>query len=95
MLCEIDFGEAAFTGESIDATQGDIEQLVVADLDGDGDDEALASFEFVQPSAGPGAPGDLAALLLVDVNSREADTVLLSAIEQDADDELGFGVIEQ
>ena len=90
-----DLGEAAFTGVSVDATLGDIEQLVVADLDGDGDDEALASFEFVQPIAGPGAPGDLAALLVVDVNSREADTVLLSAIEQDADDELGFGVIEQ
>lgn len=77
-------GEAAFAGEPVDATQGDIEQLVVADLDGDGTDEALASFEFVQPSAGPGAPGDLAALLVIDVDTRAAETVLLTAVDQDA-----------
>ncbi|HUV17467.1 MAG TPA: hypothetical protein VMW33_03205, partial [Ilumatobacteraceae bacterium] len=56
-------GEAAFEDEPVDATQGAVEQLVVTDLDGDGDDEALVSFEFVQPSAAPGVPGDLAALL--------------------------------
>jgi hypothetical protein len=78
-------GEAAFTGESVDATKGDIEQLVVADLDGDGDDEALAAFEFIQPSVGPGAAGDLASLLVIDVTTRAADTVLLSAIDQGAD----------
>ena len=88
-------GEAAFAGEGVDATRGDIEQLVVADLDGDGDGEALASFEFVQPSAGPGAPGDLAALLVVDVSTRAADTVLLSAIEEVPDEELSVGVIER
>ncbi len=78
-------GEAAFAGESVDATKGDIEQLVVADLDGDGDDEALASFEFTQPSVGPGAAGDLASLLVIDVTTRAADTVLLSTIDQSAD----------
>ena len=87
-------GEAAFEGEPVDASQGEIEQLVVADLDGDGDDEALASFEFVQPSAGPGAPGDLAALLVVDVETRAADTVLLTAVDQDADEET-FPLIER
>jgi hypothetical protein len=79
-------GEAAFAGEPIDASRGAIEQLVVADLDGDGDDEALASFEFVQPSAGPGAPGDLTALLLIDATTRAADTVQLWTVDQDADD---------
>jgi hypothetical protein len=79
-------GEAAFEGEAVDATRGAVEQLVVADLDGDGDDEALVSFEFVQPSAGPGAPGDLAALLLIDATTREASTVLLSAVADEAGD---------
>jgi len=78
-----DLGEAAFAGDAVDASQGAIEQLVVADLDGDGDDEALAAFEYIQPSAGPGAPGDLAALLLIDVNTRTSSTVLQSFVELD------------
>lgn len=90
-------GEAAFEDEAVDATLGAVEQLVVTDLDGDGDDEALVSFEFFQPSAGPGAPGDLAALLLIDATSRAADTVLLSAVPDDAGDGTGesFEVIER
>jgi hypothetical protein len=88
-------GEAAFADEPVDATQGAIEQVVVADLDGDGTDEALASFEFVQPSAGPGAPGDLAALLLIDVDTRDADTVLLSSVDQDIADDGSFELIER
>ena len=88
-------GEAAFADEPVDATQGSIEQLVVADLDGDGDDEALVSFEFVQPVAGrPGVPGDLAALLVIDATTRAADTVLLSSVDQDAGDE-SFALIER
>lgn len=78
-------GEAAFEDEAVDASQGAVEQLVVTDLDGDGDDEALVSFEFVQPSI-VGAPGDLAALLVIDATTREADTVLLSAVPDDAGD---------
>jgi hypothetical protein len=90
-------GEAAFEDEAVDATQGGVEQLVVTDLDGDGDDEALVSFEFVQPSAGPGAPGDIAALLVIDATTRAADTVLRSAVPADADDGTGgsFEVIER
>ena len=72
-------GEAAFAGDPVDATQGSIEQLVVTDLDGDGDDEALAAFEYVQPGAGPGTPGDLAALLLVDATTRASSTALSSS----------------
>jgi hypothetical protein len=87
-------GEAAFADEPVDASQGDIEQLVVADLDGDGDDEALATFEYVQPSAGPGAPGDHAALLLIDTTTRATDTLLLWTIDQDADDD-AFDYIER
>ena len=87
-------GEAAFSGRPVDASQGTIEQVVVADLDGDGNDEALAAFEFVQPSAGPGAPGDLAALLVIDVDTRAADTVLLSAVDEDLDADT-FPLIER
>ena len=88
-------GEAAFEDEAVDATAGAVEQLVVTDLDGDGDDEALVSFEFVQPSAGPGAPGDLAALLAIDATTRDTETVLLSAIPEDAGDEGSFDIIER
>ena len=87
-------GEAAFSGEPVDASQGAIEQVVVADLDGDGDDEALTAFEFVQPSIGPGAPGDLAALLVIDVDTRAAETLLLSAVDEDVDAET-FPLIER
>ncbi|MGE5210399.1 MAG: hypothetical protein ACM3MM_04000 [Acidobacteriota bacterium] len=88
-------GEAAFEDEDVDATRGAVEQLVVTDLDGDGDDEALVSFEFVQPSAGPGAPGDLAALLIVDATTRAADTVLLSAVPADTGDDGPFEITER
>jgi hypothetical protein len=89
-------GVAAFADEPVDAEQGAIEQLVVADLDGDGDDEALASFEFIQPSAGPGAPGDLAALLVIDATTRAADTVLLSAVPAvDDGEDPSFEIIER
>jgi hypothetical protein len=87
-------GEASFDGEPVDATQGDVEQLVVADLDNDGDDEALVAFEFVQPSAAPGVPGDLATILLVDVDTREASTVLQSLVDQELDEDT-FPLIER
>ncbi len=90
-------GAAAFDDEPVDGASGTVEQLVVTDLDGDGDDEALVSFEFIQPSAGPGAAGDLAALLVVDATTRAAETVLLSAVpEQDPDaDTASFEIIER
>ena len=87
-------GEASFDGEPVDATQGNVEQLVVADLDNDGDDEALVAFEFVQPSAAPGSPGDLAAILLVDVDTRSASTVLQSLVPADIDENT-FPLIER
>ncbi len=88
-------GEAAFEDVAVDATQGAIEQLVVTDLDGDGDDEALVSFEFIQPSAGPGAPGDLAALLVIDATTRASQTVLLSVVPEPDPDDVSFDIIER
>ncbi len=59
-------GEAAFTDAPVDATLGEVEQILLADLDGDGDEEALVVFEHVDPTAATGAPGDLAAVLAID-----------------------------
>jgi hypothetical protein len=71
-----------FAGEPVDASRGAIQQLVVTDLDGDGDDEALLAFEFVQPSAGPGTPGDLSAVVLVDTATRNASAVRRTFTDQ-------------
>lgn len=52
------------------------------------------TFEFVQPSAATGAPGDLATLLLVDVETRATVTVLQSLVDETID-ETTFPVIER
>ncbi|MGI9646823.1 MAG: FG-GAP repeat domain-containing protein [Ilumatobacteraceae bacterium] len=66
-------GEAAFADAPVDATQGEVEQIVLADLDGDGDEEALVVFEHVDPSAATGAPGDLAAVVAIEGNFVATD----------------------
>lgn len=76
-------GESIFDQQPVDASSGSVEQVVVADLDGDGDSEALVVFEFIQPSAGPGSPGDFAALFVVDTDTREASTMLENSIDVD------------
>jgi hypothetical protein len=61
-------GESIFAGDPVDATQGRVVQTVVADLDGDDDEEAIVVFEYIQPSI-VGAPGDLAAVFAIDTAS--------------------------
>ena len=78
-------GADAFTGDPVDASLGAVDQLVVTDLDGDGDDEALVVFEYVQADSIRGAPGDLASVLLVDATTREPSTVLQSFVDEDLD----------
>ncbi len=78
-------GVDAFTGDPVDASLGAVDQLVVTDLDGDGDDEALVVFEYVQANSIRGAPGDLSSVLLVDATTRESSTVLQSFVDQDLD----------
>lgn len=85
-------GEAAFAGDPVDATLGAVRQVVIADLDGDGDDEAITVFEHVEPDTIVGAPGDFSAVLLVDTATREASTVEQAFVDQDVDPEL-FPVI--
>ena len=95
-----ELGEGAFDEFDVDATAGAVEQLVIADLDGDGNTEALVVFERVQePTAGSpevvlGSPGDFSGLLLVDTESRAATTVLSSVVIDDGD-ELSIEFLEQ
>jgi len=86
-------GEDAFDGDPVDASTGKVEQIVVADLDGDGDDEAIVTFEHVQDPALPGSIGDLAAVLLVDTTSRSSQNVISNSVEDDGED--SFAIIER
>ena len=58
-------GVAAFEGTGVDAAGGTIQQIVVTDLDGDGDDESLVTF----------GGSDFSALLLIDADSGRSLTV--------------------
>jgi hypothetical protein len=68
-------GAAGLTGTAVDATKGTIGQLVIADLDGDGDDEALMVYEKVTADSIRGASGDFSSLSLVEVPTRTATTI--------------------
>lgn len=68
-------GQAAFAGTAVDASLGAAQQLVVTDLDGDGDSEALMVYEYIKPGTVRGAAGDLASVLLVDATTRTSSTV--------------------
>jgi hypothetical protein len=58
-------GRAAFEDTGVDPTSGTIQQIVVSDLDGDGDDESLVAF---------GGTG-FSTLLLIDADSGASLTV--------------------
>lgn len=62
-------GQAAFAGTGVDASSGAIQQLVVADLDGDGDTESLVAF---------GGDG-FSTLLLIDANTGASIRIARSA----------------
>lgn len=68
-------GQAVFAADPIDASVGAVEQIVLADLDGDGDEEALVVFEHVDTTGITGTPGDLSALLLIDTATGASTTV--------------------
>jgi hypothetical protein len=87
-------GQTAFAGAPVDASLGRVVQTVIADLDGDGDDEAVVAFEHVPNPGLPGSPGDLAALLLVDTESRTATTLLREFVPTTAD-QFSDGLISQ
>jgi len=68
-------GQAVFAADPVDAALGAVDQIVLADLDGDGDEEALVVFEYVDPNGITGTPGDLSALLLIDTATGASTTV--------------------
>jgi len=78
-----ELGTAVLANEAVDASLGTVGQVVVTDLDGDGDDEAIVAFDHIQPSAGPGAVGDFAALFLVDADTKATSPVFSSVVTAD------------
>ncbi len=88
-------GEDAFAEEQVDASLGSVRQIVVADLDGDGDDEAIVGFERIENTDVPGSAGDLAAMLLVDTTSRSSKTISSNNVEGDGSEEDFFPIIER
>ncbi len=87
--------EAVFAGADVDATAGSIVQTIVTDLDGDGNTEALVVFESIDVDPGPGTPGELSAVLLIDTESRATSTVLRSFVPPDDGDPTTFDVIDR
>lgn len=86
-------GEALFADSPIDPSLGDVVQIVLADLDGDADEEALVVFEHVQDSI-MGAPGDLAAVFLVDTATGETSE-LFSTFVAEAEDGTPTDIIDR
>ena len=68
---------------------------MLADLDGDGDEEALVVFEFVDATPIVGTPGDLAILLLVDTASGVTTPIVSSFVPPDDGDETTFEIIDR
>ena len=78
-----ELARAMLVDSAVDTSVGAVQQVVVTDLDGDGDDEAIVAFDHIQPSAGPGAVGDFAALFLVDTDTRATHPVFDAAVVAD------------
>lgn len=87
-------GETALADIAVDSSLGEVEQTVVADLDGDGDEEALVAYEYVQQSI-VGAPGDLAALLLIDTATGDSQLLEASAVGPDDGDDTTIELIQR
>jgi hypothetical protein len=64
----VEAGRAAFAGTVVDAVDGAVSQVVVSDLDGDGDSESLVTF----------GGGGYSALLLIDADSGTSLTIARS-----------------
>lgn len=77
-------GQAAFAGSPVDASLGEVAQIVLSDLDGDGSDEAVVVFEYAPDAllGDPGRPGHFAAVLLVDPDTGATSTITSNFIDQ-------------
>lgn len=85
-------GVALFADDAVDAASGRVDQIVVADVDGDGDTESLVVFgSDPGPTAGAGFSG----LLLVDADSGAATTIEKSVGQEDPGQEGVFSTFER
>jgi len=77
-------GQAAFAVSPVDASLGEVAQIVLADLDADGADEAVVAFEFAPDTlpGDPGVPGHFAAMVLVDPATGASSTITSNFIDQ-------------
>ncbi|BAN02536.1 hypothetical protein [Ilumatobacter coccineus] len=76
----VDAGVAAFASDDVETQAGEVDQIVVADLDGDGDTEALVVFGDESESEGDTVDPGFSGLLLIDTDTGEATTVAKSFI---------------
>lgn len=75
-----DAGVAAFASDDVETQAGEVDQIVVADIDGDGDTEALVVFGDESESEGDTIDPGFSGLLLIDTDSGEATTIAKSFI---------------
>jgi hypothetical protein len=73
-------GVAAFADDDVETQAGEIDQIVVADLDGDGDSEALVVFGDESLSEGDTIDPGFSGLLLIDTDTGAATTITKSFI---------------
>lgn len=75
-----DAGVAAFSGDDVETQAGEVDQIVVGDLDGDGDSESIVVFGDESESSGSTVDPGFSGLLLIDADSGDAITVTKSFI---------------
>lgn len=76
----VDAGVAAFASDDVETQAGEIDQIVVADLDGDGDTEAVVVFGDESESEGDVVDPGFSGLLLINTESGTASTIAKSFI---------------
>lgn len=85
-----DAGVAAFASDDVETQAGEVDQIVVADLDGDGDTEALVVFGDESESEGDVVDPGFSGLLLINTESGASTTIAKSFIPlsfaEDADE---------
>lgn len=75
-----DAGVAAFASDDVETQAGEVDQIVVADLDGDGDTEALVVFGDESESEGATIDPGFSGLLLINTESGASTTIAKSFI---------------
>ena len=79
-------GIAAFAGDAVETQAGELDQIVVSDLDGDGDSEAIVVFGDESESESAATDPGFSALLLIDTDSGDATTIAKSFVPLDLEE---------